>query len=140
MDTGVRPFLDALLLACFSPETRRCAEESLGRQDHGVAGRFAADSVQLRGATHRNARPVRLFAGYQTLGTTHRMSSLSQPIEGHDPRAVAAHDHHDPTLQHHFATKEQQFDTSKIGMWLFLATEILMFGGLFAGFTLMQSR
>src|SRR5579862_4403001 len=50
--------------------------------------------------------------------------------------------HHteDPHHQHHFATMEQQFDTSKIGMWLFLATEILLFGGLFAGFGLMQAR
>jgi cytochrome c oxidase subunit 3 len=35
---------------------------------------------------------------------------------------------------------EQQFDTAKIGMWLFLATEILLFGGLFVGFGMMQSR
>ena len=35
---------------------------------------------------------------------------------------------------------EQQFDTSKIGMWLFLATEILLFGGLFVGFGLMQHK
>ena len=35
---------------------------------------------------------------------------------------------------------EQQFDTSKIGMWLFLATEVLLFGGLFVGFGLMQTR
>jgi len=35
---------------------------------------------------------------------------------------------------------EQQFDASKIGMWLFLATEILLFGGLFVGFGIMQSR
>ena len=34
---------------------------------------------------------------------------------------------------------EQQFDTSKIGMWLFLVTEVLTFGGLFAGFGLMQN-
>jgi cytochrome c oxidase subunit III len=58
--------------------------------------------------------------------------------------AVTLHDghhgHDDPTLQHHFATKEQQFDTSKIGMWLFLTTEILMFGGLFVGFGLMQAK
>ena len=47
-------------------------------------------------------------------------------------------EHHDPHHQHHFATMEQQFDTSKIGMWLFLATEILLFGGLFVGFGLMQ--
>ena len=50
------------------------------------------------------------------------------------------HGHDDPTLQHHFATKEQQFDASKIGMWLFLTTEILMFGGLFVGFGLMQAK
>ncbi|MEO8026028.1 MAG: cytochrome c oxidase subunit 3 family protein [Bryobacteraceae bacterium] len=35
---------------------------------------------------------------------------------------------------------EQQFDASKIGMWLFLATEVLLFGGLFVGFAMMQSR
>jgi cytochrome c oxidase subunit III len=68
------------------------------------------------------------------------MSSITTPVEGSDSRAVAAHGHHDPNLQHHFATKEQQFDTVKLGIWLFLATEILMFGGLFAGFAYMQSR
>jgi cytochrome c oxidase subunit III len=47
---------------------------------------------------------------------------------------------HDPHQQHHFTTMEQQFDTSKIGMWLFLATEVLLFGGLFVGFGLMQAR
>ena len=35
---------------------------------------------------------------------------------------------------------EQQFDTVKIGMWLLLATEILLFGGLFVGFGLMQHK
>ncbi len=34
---------------------------------------------------------------------------------------------------------EQQFDAGKIGMWLFLVTEILLFGGLFVGFGIMQS-
>jgi cytochrome c oxidase subunit 3 len=54
-----------------------------------------------------------------------------------------AHDEgheHNPHQQHHFTTMEQQNDTTKIGMWLFLATEVLLFGGLFAGFGLMQSR
>jgi cytochrome c oxidase subunit III len=73
------------------------------------------------------------------------MSTISTPLEGNNPHGTAvehgALDHpHDANLQHHFADSEQQFDTSKLGMWLFLATEILMFGGLFAGFTLMQSR
>ena len=52
----------------------------------------------------------------------------------------AQHDQaHGEHLQHHFATFEQQFDATKIGMWLFLATEILLFGGLFVGYGLMQS-
>lgn len=55
----------------------------------------------------------------------------------HDPHG---HGEHDPHQQHHFADMEQQFDTAKIGMWLFLATEILLFGGLFVGFGLMQAR
>lgn len=50
-----------------------------------------------------------------------------------------AHGHH-PFHQHHFTTMEQQFDASKIGMWLFLATEILLFGGLFVGFGIMQAK
>jgi cytochrome c oxidase subunit III len=40
-------------------------------------------------------------------------------------------DHHDPHLAHHFASSEQQMESGKLGMWVFLATEILMFGGLF---------
>lgn len=43
------------------------------------------------------------------------------------------HAHH-PNLAHHFKTLDQQFDAAKLGVWLFLATEILMFGGLFVGY------
>jgi cytochrome c oxidase subunit III len=45
---------------------------------------------------------------------------------------------HEPFLQHHFSEMEQQADASKIGMWLFLATEILLFGGLFVGYGIMH--
>ena len=37
----------------------------------------------------------------------------------------------DPPLAHHFETPTQQFEAAKLGMWLFLATEFLLFGGLF---------
>jgi cytochrome c oxidase subunit III len=64
--------------------------------------------------------------------------STTTPVDLH---SGGGHHHtDDPHHQHHFATMEQQFDTSKIGMWLFLATEVLLFGGLFAGFGLMQAR
>jgi cytochrome c oxidase subunit 3 len=35
---------------------------------------------------------------------------------------------------HHFDSAEHEYDTSKQGVWTFLATEILMFGGLFVGY------
>ena len=35
------------------------------------------------------------------------------------------------SLVHHFSEPEQQVEASKLGMWLFLATEIILFGGLF---------
>ena len=64
------------------------------------------------------------------------MSSSTVDVQSHDPHGAE----HDPHQQHHFATMAQQADTPKIGMWLFLATEVLLFGGLFVGFGLMQSR
>jgi cytochrome c oxidase subunit 3 len=47
--------------------------------------------------------------------------------------AHAGH-HHDPHLAHHFDTPEQQMASGKLGMWLFLGTELLMFGGLFCAY------
>lgn len=35
------------------------------------------------------------------------------------------------TVPHHFDSAEQAFESSKLGLWLFLVTEILLFGGLF---------
>lgn len=37
-------------------------------------------------------------------------------------------------MQHHFVDAEQQFDAAKMGMWIFLVTEILFFGALFAAY------
>lgn len=39
-----------------------------------------------------------------------------------------------PALRHHFATEEQQRDASSFGMWIFLATEVMFFGGLFCAY------
>ncbi len=39
-------------------------------------------------------------------------------------------------LQHQFDTLEQQQESSTLGMWLFLVTEIMFFGGLFMAYLL----
>jgi len=41
---------------------------------------------------------------------------------------------HHPALAHHFEDLEQQKEASSFGMWLFLVTEIMFFGGLFCAY------
>lgn len=41
---------------------------------------------------------------------------------------------HTPGLQHHFADMEQQRNASSLGMWIFLGTEIMFFGGMFLAY------
>lgn len=43
-------------------------------------------------------------------------------------------------LQHHFDSYEQQQEASYLGMWLFLVTEILFFGGLFAAYIVYRTQ
>jgi len=52
----------------------------------------------------------------------------------------ASHAELPPHRWHHFETAEQQFDSGKLGMWLFLATEILMFGGLFCAYAVYRGN
>ncbi|HVE87672.1 MAG TPA: cytochrome c oxidase subunit 3 family protein [Myxococcales bacterium] len=39
-------------------------------------------------------------------------------------------------LAHHFRTAQAQRQAERLGMWLFLANEVLLFAGLFCGYTL----
>ena len=58
-------------------------------------------------------------------------ASASAPGAHALPGAHAGHGHGDPNLQHHFYSMEQQLEASTLGMWLFLVTEVLFFGGMF---------
>lgn len=52
-----------------------------------------------------------------------------------DAHAGHEHGHGDgPHLAHHFDSYQQQFDTGKLGIWLFLAQEILFFSALFVAY------
>jgi cytochrome c oxidase subunit 3 len=43
-------------------------------------------------------------------------------------------------LAHHFDNMEQQREAGTLGMWAFLITEIMFFGGLFMGYILYRSK
>jgi cytochrome c oxidase subunit III len=56
-----------------------------------------------------------------------------EPREAHD-----AHEH-PPYQVHHFATMGQQVESASFGMWLFLLTEIMFFGGMFMAYLLYRN-
>jgi cytochrome c oxidase subunit 3 len=56
---------------------------------------------------------------------------------------MAAHAHESVDglhVDHHFENAEQQYQSAKLGMWLFLVTEILFFGGLFCAYTVYRAN
>ena len=57
---------------------------------------------------------------------------------GHDGHGHDGHGHH-PFHAHHFDTLEQQFDSGKLGTWLFLTTEILFFSGMFVAYVVYRA-
>src|SRR4029078_6992498 len=71
-------------------------------------------------------------------------SALSEHVEKEQfpqyPAPIAihgageAHAPHHPYLQHHFDNMAQQMEASTLGMWTFLVTEIMFFGGLFMAY------
>jgi cytochrome c oxidase subunit 3 len=56
-----------------------------------------------------------------------------------DVHVHAVDELHPAALKHQFDDIEQQHQADSIGMWLFLVTEILFFGGMFLGYTVYRS-
>jgi cytochrome c oxidase subunit 3 len=47
---------------------------------------------------------------------------------------------HPAFLAHHFESHKQQFAAGKLGMWIFLLTEILLFGGVFCAYAVYRAN
>ena len=70
---------------------------------------------------------------YDELGEIPQKQGFPWPLI--KPRSVDRHNEQpDPALQHHFATKAQQKNSASLGMWLFLAQEVMFFGGMFCAY------
>ena len=56
--------------------------------------------------------------------------------------SVAEHTEHvdRPELRHHFADEEQQRNAASLGMWWFLGTEIMFFGGMFCAYLIYRLK
>ncbi len=54
-------------------------------------------------------------------------------------RLTLADPHASSALAHQFEDLGQQHESASLGMWIFLATEVMFFGGLFAGYTIYRN-
>jgi cytochrome c oxidase subunit 3 len=57
-----------------------------------------------------------------------------------DDRDHAGEHDRSSRLAHHFDSMPQQYEAGKLGMWLFLATEVLLFGGLFCAYAVFRGN
>lgn len=54
--------------------------------------------------------------------------------DSHATTTTMEHAADNPALRHHFADEQQQKNAASLGMWLFLVTEIMFFGGMFCAY------
>lgn len=65
----------------------------------------------------------------------------SQSIATTDGQLVGGVDSHShpPFLRHHFETVGQQREAASFGMWIFLLTEVMFFGGMFCAYLIFRN-
>jgi cytochrome c oxidase subunit 3 len=67
-------------------------------------------------------------------------SAIATHPHTHETAVHAEHEHASlPQHRHHFETEEQQREAGSFGMWLFLLTEIMFFGGMFFAYLLYRN-
>jgi cytochrome c oxidase subunit 3 len=69
----------------------------------------------------------------------HAINTQSELVAAH-VTDEHGHDGHVAGLHHHFDDMEQQRECTGLGMWSFLGTEVMMFGGLFFSYCLYRWR
>src|ERR1700709_1099330 len=79
-----------------------------------------------------------------TSGSPTRRNKRGRPLDKTLARThPPIHEEHErvylPQHRHHFETEEQQREAGTFGMWLFLLTEIMFFGGLFFAYLLYRN-
>jgi cytochrome c oxidase subunit III len=65
---------------------------------------------------------------------------LADQATAHGAHVPAHAGQGDAPLAHHFKSYEQQREASSLGMWFFIAQEVLFFGGLFTVYLVYRSR
>ena len=121
------------LVAALRPAGR---PEPVAGDRPGVADAVAAAAGQLRGDARRRRGALR-----STTAEEAAISAEHVPRARNSPSSAAAAprrrpaDGHATHVAHHFRDMPQQHEAGMLGMWMFLGTEVLFFGGVLTAFT-----
>ncbi len=89
--------------------------------------------------------PWRAFAPFLLARSTAlRVMLRSMSDDGNSAKSDEHDDHHgdhhgSKHIQHHFDGAQHQFDSAKLGVWAFLAQEVMFFSGLFVAYVVYRS-
>ena len=65
---------------------------------------------------------------------------LVPPLDSEPYDHLDAEHAENPFLQHHYDTPLHQFEAGKLGIWIFLVTEVLFFSGLFCAYSIYRAQ
>src|ERR1700678_4040567 len=121
----------------------------MGPSPATIRGRQRASSGRFNRRRSRRISPrfpssttrLTTMSGSPTQPNMQRRSVGNAIAPTHDlAHATAEHEHVSlPQHRHHFETEEQQREAGSFGMWLFLLTEIMFFGGMFFAYLLYRN-
>src|SRR4051812_42196767 len=94
--------------------------------------RSASNGRPRRRRRPRTSRKRQSSRGKPTTTRRRRRAMLPEPAHSHSHA-------HAPALAHHFDNLAQQSEAATLGMWVFLVTEVLFFGGLFLVYLVYRS-
>jgi len=67
------------------------------------------------------------------------MTTIDPGLDTKQPADLAAPAWKRYTHGHHWRTQAEEFDGAKLGFWLFLTTEVLLFGGIFCAYFIFRT-
>ena len=136
---GVGFLLPVVYLLLVAQVRARSPAQPVGRDGPRVGDRLAAADRELRRDAGGHRRGLRLRGRGARLAAGHpaRLGALSRRARTEETDLSTAHS---TSLAHHFDDLEQQQESATLGMWLFLAQEIMFFGGLFMAYVVYRWR
>src|SRR5690349_7126420 len=87
-----------------------------------------------------NTTEVEVLGPEAAVGVEAHAPAHETSVSGAPVQKSGEHEDAQEHRAHHYDSNEHQYESAKFGIWLFLATEILMFSGLFCALAVLGNQ